>query len=274
MTHFVALVASERKKGNSDLLARLTTRYALRSGADSAEIIYLKDFQLEQCLGCMSCTFNQTKCRIEDDLYRLLDIIMDADKLLLIAPVYVLSIPGKLKMFIDRYLAITNYIKERKELPAVSIGIAALPDWHQFQLPLMNIGLLGLGRIVVDSFILYGAGPGEVLIHPGIERVQKAVKNLIQSEPEPLKSQISKHCPVDFCTLFERIDDNHYRCPVCLSPAQPHKDGFYFDAVDLNSHRWTRENIKKHFIDWILQTKPRFFSNLKKIIEKKREFEL
>ena len=274
MSHFITLVASERKKGNSDLLGRVAIRYGLRAGADSAEIVYLRNFHLEQCQGCMSCTFNQTKCRIEDDLYRLLDILQDADQLLLIAPVYVLSIPGKLKMLIDRFLAIAGYFSDRPVLPAMSIGIAALSDWHQFQLPLMNIGLLALGRTVIDSFILYGAGPGEVLIHPGIERVQNGVKKLIQYEPKPFKSQVSNHCPVDFCTMFERINGNQYRCPVCLTPVQIREEGFYFDAKDLNNHRWTRENIKKHFVEWILQTKPRFMSMLKQIIKIKKELEL
>ncbi len=274
MSHFITLVASERKKGNSDLLGRLAIRYALKAGADSAEIVYLRDFHLEQCQGCMSCTFNRTKCRIEDDLYRLLDILQDADQLLLIAPVYVLSIPGKLKLLIDRFLAISSYFSDRPAQPAMSIGIAALPDWHQFQLPLMNIMLLGLGRVVVDSFILYGAGPGEVLIHPEITRVQQVVKGLIQYEPKPYESQVSKHCPIDFCTLFERIEGDQYRCPVCLTPARAVKDGFYFDAKDLNNHRWTQENIKKHFVEWILQTKPRFMSMLKQIIKRKKELEL
>ena len=100
--HFLVIVASERRNGNSDLLGRFAVRYALKSGMDSGEVIYLKDFRIEECRGCLNCLKDDHECSIDDDLYRLLDILRDADRLLLVAPVYMLSIPGKLKVLMDR----------------------------------------------------------------------------------------------------------------------------------------------------------------------------
>ncbi len=272
--HFLSFVASERRNGNSDLLGRLAVRYALKSNVDSAEIVYLKNFNIQQCRGCLQCVFGNNKCQINDDLYKLIDIIHEADKLLLIAPVYVLSIPGKLKLLLDRFLSISHYLKDDYGKHATSIGVAALSDWFQFQLPLMNLFLLALGRHVTRSNIISGAGPGEVLICKEIEELPKLVHELIDYEDKPYESQVLNHCPVDFSTLFEHVTEDKFRCPICLTPARKVDNGFYFDARDLNNHRWTKENIRNHFTDWILKTKPRFKSMLQEILKKKRELNL
>ncbi|MEO0185959.1 MAG: flavodoxin family protein, partial [candidate division WOR-3 bacterium] len=126
------IVASERKNGNCDLLARYTDRYLREKGTDSA-IVYLRDFEIKQCQGCMSCVFKSIKCKLDDDLYTLANKILNTDALVLLAPTYVLSIPGKLKMFLDRFLCLYPLIKERPERPAISFGIASPIDWNQFQ---------------------------------------------------------------------------------------------------------------------------------------------
>jgi len=272
--HFLSFVISERKNGNSDLLGRLAVRYALKSNADSAEILYLKNFNIQQCRGCLQCVFGNDKCQIDDDLYKLIDIIQEADKLLLIAPVYVLSIPGKLKVLLDRFLSISRYLKDDYGKHAMSIGVAALSDWYQFQLPLMNLFLLALGRHIIRSDIITGAGPGEVLISDKIEELPKMIHNLIDYEDRPYESQVLDHCPVDFSTVFEHVSEDKFRCPVCLTPARKVENGYYFDAKDLNNHRWTKEKLRRHFVDWILKTKPRFKSMLKEILKKKRELSL
>jgi len=268
--HFLAIVASERRNGNSDLVGRLSVRYALKSGVDSGEVAYLKDFNLEECRGCLQC-LGKKKCRIDDDLYRLLDIIKEADRLLVVAPVYVLGIPGKLKMLLDRYLAISQHLNVQNTGPGASIGIAALTDWHQFQVPLINLLLLALGRRIADSMILYGAGPGEVLLNDGTSGISRCIANLVDYETRKYVSTIAQRCPVDHSSIFERIDGDRFRCPVCLTPARLTEDGYYFAADDLNDNRWTGQKLQEHFENWVLKTKPRFRTMLKEIMKKKRE---
>lgn len=269
--HFISLVASERKSGNCDIIGRLAVRYALKYGVDSSEIVYLKDFDIKQCQGCLRCVFDKEKCAIEDDLYRLLDIVREADKLLLIAPVYVLGIPGKLKLVLDRFLIFSQYLEDCYGKHAMSIGVAALQEWHQFQIPLMNLLLLAMGRCIASSDIFYAAGPGEVLVGDEIRKLPELVQSLVEYESKPLVSQVSDHCPVDFSRLFERTDKDTYRCPVCLTPAKKVEDGYYFSAADLNNHRWTQGRVREHFVNWILQTKPRFKTMLRCIVKRKHE---
>lgn len=272
--HFLVIVASERRNGNSDLLGRLAVRQALKHDIDSAEIVYLKDFELKQCRGCLTCLKADQKCPLEDDLYRLLDIIKESDKLLLIAPVYVLTIPGTLKLLLDRYLAINRYLNTAPVGHAASIGVAALADWHQFQQPLMNLFLLALGSRIVASVVVYGAGPGEVLINNSVQALQSAVGELVDYDDEPYVSITSDYCPIDYSRIFEHIDGNKFRCPVCLTPATWSDKGYHFEAADLNNHRWTGMKLQDHFEKWILQTRPRFRIMLKQIMKEKRKLGL
>ncbi len=272
--HFISLVASERKNGNSDLLGRLAVRYALKAGVDSGETVYLKNFDIKQCRGCLQCVFKNERCTIDDDFYRLMEIIQEADKFLLIAPVYVLSIPGKLKLLLDRFLSISHYNEDRYGKHAMSIGVTALSDWNQFHLPLMNLSLLAMGYRIVKSCMFYGAGPGEILVGEEIKKLPNLIRDFTDYKDRPFTSQISRHCPVDFSQVFEWVEGDYYRCPVCLSQAKRVENGYHFDGKDLNDHRWTKDRIREHFVDWILKTKPRFRSMLKDILKQKRELSL
>ncbi len=261
------LVASERKKGNCETLGKFLSKISPLN----TEILYLRDFEIKQCNGCMACVFKKEKCRIDDDFYKLMDKILEHDSLILIAPTYVLTIPGKLKMLLDRFLCIYELIKDRPVKPAISMGVASPINYFQFQLPFMNLFLLSLGFKIVESFLIFGAGPGEVLLDENIERVKRAFNKILNFEDKPLKSCISKHCPVDYSTFFEHIEGNKYRCPVCLTTCTLKEKGFYFDEKDLNNHRWTKENLKKHFEEWILKTLPRFKNLLPEIYKRKKE---
>lgn len=273
MKNICILVASERRNGNCDLLAKFADKYIKEKGNES-KIIYLKDFEIKQCQGCMSCVFKNIKCKLDDDLYKLADAIIESDALILLAPTYVLTVPGKLKVFLDRFLCLYPMIKDNLEKPALSIGVSSPIDWNQFQLPMMNILLLALGLRVIDSFIVYGAGQGEVLLDKKTKAIEKSIEKIFGYEPQPFISVVSNYCPVDYCDVFQRVEKDLFRCPVCLTPAQLVEQGFYFDAKDLNQHRWTAKKMKEHFDEWILTTKERFRRLLPDIHRKKKDLGL
>ncbi len=267
---FTILIASERRNGNCDLLAKYADKY-IRANNGESEIVYLKNYEIRQCQGCMSCVFKNMNCKLEDDLYKLADRIINNDAFVLLAPTYVLTIPGKLKIVLDRFLCLYPLIKEKPERPSLSIGVASPIDWNQFQLPMMNIFLLALGYRVVNSFFAFGAGQGEVLLDKNFYLVEKSIKDLFAKELKPYKSIVSRYCPIDFNNAFERINDDLYRCPVCMTRAKPVENGFYFDENELNQHRWTRQKMEEHFKDWILTTKERFRRLLPEIYKRKKE---
>ncbi|MCP2604877.1 flavodoxin family protein [Candidatus Aminicenantes bacterium AH-873-B07] len=275
--HVVILNASFRERGNSELLSKLIFKKIQNNGYESGEIINLRDYKLQQCNGCMRCIFKNERCPLPDDFYSLMEKIVKADAFFLIAPTYVTTIPGSLKLFMDKYLLMPSYFEKLYSKPAVSIGVASPIDWFSFQLPLMNMFLLGLGFKIIDSFLILGAGPGEVLLEKdSLSRLDYAIKKLCSSsfQSKEYTEQILNHCPVCFSSLFERIDQERIRCPVCHSQAEWRKEGFIFSKQSVKNHRWTKENIEDHFRNWILRTKELFRKNLPEIIRQKKKFGL
>jgi multimeric flavodoxin WrbA len=270
---FLAMNASPRKKGNSEILATIAAHEAQKAGVDSTEVIHLRELKILQCTGCMRCVFNEEPCHLDDDFYTWYETISAADAFFLAAPTYVTTIPGSLKTLFDRYLVIPPLYKKLYGLPAVGIGVASPIDWEHFQLPFVNMFLLGLGFRVVDSFMIYGAGPGEVLLdRDQISRFKKALKGLWSGrELEKFTEVVSDRCPVCRSTVFERIEGQKFRCPVCLSEGILEKVGYRFDADSMNQHRWTPQRMEDHFENWILKTKGMFREKLKEIMRRKRE---
>jgi multimeric flavodoxin WrbA len=265
--------ASPRKKGNSDVLSAIAIREALRAEVVAAEIIYLRDLVIMQCTGCMRCVFNEERCHLKDDFYAWYEKMASVDALFFLAPTYVTTIPGSLKTLFDRYLCIPSLYKKLYGRPAVSVGVASPIDWEHFQLPFMNMFLLGLGFRILDSFMVYGAGPGEVLLDKDqVTRVKGALSRLWSGEkPEPFAETVSPRCPVCRSSVFERIEGQKFRCPVCLSEGVLEEGGYRFDADSMNQHRWTPDRMDDHFQNWILKTKGMFREKLKDILRRKRE---
>jgi len=265
----VILVASKRKKGNSAMVALLLEQYAAKKKLDT-KILYLDDFKIEECDGCMSCVFKDIKCHLDDDFYRLIEEISVADLFALIAATYVLSIPGNLKTFLDRFLLFRPYYKKNYGKRAVSIGIAGLKEWHDFQLPFLNTILLSLGFDVADSIMLFGAGPGEVLLDPHIEKkVEEVIYKLLNGN-NIKKDIVSNECPICHSRVFEYID-GMYVCPFCGTKARLADKGFLFTTNEVKNHRFTKENLDAHFDNWILKTEGNFRKNFREIIRRKKE---
>lgn len=265
------LIASERKRGNCETIGNYIKK---KFSQISIDLIFLRNFEIKECSGCMRCIFKKEKCELNDDLYKLIHEIIKNEALILIAPTYVLTIPGKLKMVIDRFLCIYEIIKDLKIRPAMSIGVASPIEWDQFQIPFMNIFLLSLGYRIVDSFLIFGAGPGEVLLDENLYKIDEGINKILNFEEKPYKSTISDKCPIDYNKNFEHVEKDKFICPVCLTPCYLKDDKFYFDEKDLNKNRWEKEKIKEHFEEWILRTRERFKKLLPQILEKKNKLKL
>ena len=67
----------------------------------STEILSLRDYNLEQCTGCMHC-FKNSECLIEDKFKLVREKIEDSDLVVVATPTYFYSVSGYLKTFIDR----------------------------------------------------------------------------------------------------------------------------------------------------------------------------
>jgi len=265
----VILVASKRRKGNSAIVARLIKQYSQAHKLD-IKTLFLQDFKIDECDGCMSCVFKGIRCHLDDGFYGLIEEISAADFFVLIAPTYVLSIPGNLKTFLDRFLLFRPYYKKNYGKRAVSIGIASLKEWQHFQLPFLNTIILSLGFDVADSFMLSGAGPGEVLLDTQLEKKVEDTISKLLNKSVITDDVVSNECPVCRSKVFEYID-GMYVCPFCRVKARLINEGFLFDTNEVKNHRFTKENLDEHFDNWILKTKHIFRDNFREITRRRRE---
>ena len=95
----LAIQASPRKKTTQKLL-ELVSGYLEREGSE-IEIIQLENYEISSCSGCQNCIYGKP-CHQKDSANLLKRKLISADAVIIAAPVFMASIPGNLKNFIDR----------------------------------------------------------------------------------------------------------------------------------------------------------------------------
>lgn len=84
-------------------------RKGLEEGGANVEIVKLKEKKINYCAGCYQCwTKTPGKCIHQDDMGELLKYFDSADLMVFASPLYVFSVNGRMKSFLDRMIP---YIK-------------------------------------------------------------------------------------------------------------------------------------------------------------------
>ena len=96
----VGISGSPREKSNSRSYLEFTLK-ALEERGIGTELVDLRGLRVEECHGCYSCAKSR-ECAIKDDFQAVFAKMREADAILIAAPVYHASIPGKLKGLLDR----------------------------------------------------------------------------------------------------------------------------------------------------------------------------
>lgn len=106
----LVLSASPRKGGNSDLLCDQFVLGAKEAG-NHAEKIFLRDKEINYCMGCNACQ-GRGNCVQQDDMAGVLEKMVAADVIVMATPVYFYTMDAQIKTLIDRtvarYTEITN----------------------------------------------------------------------------------------------------------------------------------------------------------------------
>ena len=92
------------KNSNTDIILEPFLAGAIDAGADT-ETIYLKDHNIKHCLGCFNC-WGKTpgSCVQDDDMTALLEKFRLAQVIIYATPLYVCTVSGLMKDFMDRAL--------------------------------------------------------------------------------------------------------------------------------------------------------------------------
>ena len=109
----LAVGASPRKGGNSDVLLGHFLAGAKRARAE-AEEIQLRDCQITPCIGCELCRQTGQCTRFNDDMVGIYKNIIEFRGLFLISPVHNYNITAWMKGFIDRLYCFYDFVEPRR----------------------------------------------------------------------------------------------------------------------------------------------------------------
>jgi multimeric flavodoxin WrbA len=163
----LAIGASPRKGGNSDVLLRHFLAGAKKAGVETEEI-QLRDCQISPCIGCELCRRSWECTRFEDDMVEIYKKLMESRGLILVSPVHHYNITAWMKAFIDRLYCFYDFAEPRpghwssrlagQGRKAIVAAVAEQPDMEDmgFTLEAMRKPLEALGYVVGHEMPVLG----------------------------------------------------------------------------------------------------------------------
>ncbi len=266
MKTILAIIASPRKLGNSEIMAKEISRCI--ETPHRLNLLRLSDFHIRPCTGCYQCLFKSKRCVLKDDLDLILDAMAAADALILAVPTYFLGANAELKVLLDRGLAFYGYAEKLWGKPAVGVAIAGIE------------GLEGYTPLVVESFlkmllcdikavrVAYGALPGEIFVDSANKSIAAELGRALFA-PAPAKNEPS--CPLCGGQVFRFLGADRVKCMLCSNTGTLciMENGRLVFEIQRGGHDLflTQAEAVRHG-QWLRQMKDRFLaqkSTLKKI---------
>ncbi len=96
------------KRSNTDRILQPFLEGTREAGAET-EVVYLKDKEIHHCIGCFTCwTRTPGVCVHKDDMPELLEKMRRADVVVYATPLYVFTVSGLMKDFMDRHIPLLD----------------------------------------------------------------------------------------------------------------------------------------------------------------------
>ena len=201
----LAIVASARKTGNSEILAREMLA-ALQESVEK-KMIRLADFNIEPCKACYACLPSGCDCVIQDDYDVFLQQVRAADAVIVAAPVYFLGMHTRLKLLCDRFISVLNEAEKyagRRCVVAVPYGVAG---WQGYGVEATVSFARFLHLEVVGVMPVHAANPGEV-VQPEVLKRARELAGLLLGEVLPDNNATM---------LRQSVDESDLVCGFCGS---------------------------------------------------------
>ncbi len=154
----VVIQGSPRASGNCGILAGWAVDAAHELGR-TAQVIYPHDMDIRCCIGCYQC-YNTGSCVFDDDMGSIIGAIRESSLLVVCAPVYTNTVPGGLKLLIDRcqaYHAERVLSGGRTGQQGLIFSVAGRSGEENFTCVtrvisafLRNLGITPAGEILID----------------------------------------------------------------------------------------------------------------------------
>lgn len=237
-------ISMGRKNERSDIYCKQVLKGAEAAGAD-VQFINTVTMNIGQCRGCGACSKapdGKIKCILKDDYLTLEEMVLDADGIVIAAPVYSVGIVGQLKNFLDRFgathdrasmleeqkkrreegrpLLDERYFKDRY-CSYVAVGGAWTEDWTCMGLPMMHLfgcsqAMKVVGQINAND---QGRKTSPFLDKPMMDDMFAMGQNLAKNIGVPYEETTwfgrEGTCPVCHLNLLMVNGTNKVTCPVC-----------------------------------------------------------
>ncbi len=144
------LTGSPNRKGSSNLLADRFQQGAEAAG-HTVTRIDAAHADIHPCTGCIHCGY-EGPCVQKDDMERIRGVILDADMLVFVTPLYYYGMSAQLKTLIDRFCAFNSSIQRRRMRAALlatawnsdSWTFEALKSHYQTLVRYLNLQDMGM----------------------------------------------------------------------------------------------------------------------------------
>jgi multimeric flavodoxin WrbA len=275
-------LACGRRNGNSEMLLKEALMGAEEVGVE-VELLRLLDLDIRPCIGCKVCLRQQgglEKCAVKDDSVFFFNHFMDADGLIVAAPVWTLTPPGYYIHVRDRALGpfvdvggnmmrrdaqgsdkgLDKRVFKNRPGGVISVGGAPLPNWVSLGLPNLHTMLFSPQVVVVDQMQVLKANEqiGTVLFNKkAVSRARKLGRNVAKQMGKPwgkmkYVGDDPGTCPVCHLDLMVMRGD-HVECAVCGIRGEVKMVGkqikVTFSREQQELSRFTVEGKKLHMIE-------------------------
>lgn len=185
----IAFNSSPRDNATSktELVLQKFLEGARRAGA-ATETIYLRHYQIKDCLGCFSCWLKDLgRCVQKDDMAeQLFQRYLKADLAVLATPIYHLNMNARLKRFIERTLPMLDPLRMNtpegghpyrvEKVPKVAVvSVCAFIEQSMFQALSLNMRLIFGPDLVAEIYRHSSEALAVPELKPQVDRVLAAV---------------------------------------------------------------------------------------------------
>jgi multimeric flavodoxin WrbA len=152
----LALIASPRKGGNTDLLVDQIIEGSETKG-HTAEKLYLYDYTISLCTDCRNCKKGDYECCINDEMQKIYPKMAAADLIIFGTPMYWYGPTAKMKMLMDRMrpFVANGKLKEKKAIvvvPSAEGPKACDPMIEIFRLSFKYLKMEFVGTVLAKAF--------------------------------------------------------------------------------------------------------------------------
>lgn len=203
----LGIVGSYRRKGNTELLVREALRGAEELGAQ-VDLLFLRELDVRPCDGCYSCR-RKGICHIRDDMQKVYIKLLDSQGIIFGTPVYMRSMCGQMKVFLDRITALGYPVRRLANRVGGVITVAERTG-HSLTNGIFQFFFSSHRMIATDHVSGLAREKGEILKD---SHAMKAARELGKQMVLLIQSRFA--FPEEYKIPLYRYVDEKYGCSPC-----------------------------------------------------------